>query len=68
MKTGDLVKLKKPVTRDYKEVFLVVDTMTLGKDPDKWLKLDGREGWVTSGWTNAACYEVVSESGNKSKT
>lgn len=62
MKTGDLVQLKKPTTRDFKEVFLVVDTMTLGEDPDKWLKLGGRVGWTTSGWTHSACYEVVSES------
>ena len=62
MKTGDLVQLKKPTTRDFKEVFLVVDTMTLGRDPDKWLKLDGRTDWVTSGWTHSANYEVVSES------
>ena len=62
MKTGDLVKLKKPTTRDFREVFLVLDTMTLGDDPDIWLKLDGRIGWVTSGWTHSANYEVISES------
>jgi len=61
MKAGDLVKLKKPVTRDFRDIFLVVDTMTLGDDPDTWLKLDGRAGWVTSGWTPAKDYEVVSE-------
>ena len=76
MKTGDLVKLKKPVTRDFDKVFIVVDTMTLGpgarytqgEENAEWLKLDGPEGWVTSGWSPAKDYEVVSESGNKSKT
>ena len=63
METGDLVQLKKPTTRDFKEVFLIVDIMMLGIDPDnKWLKLDGRTDWVTSGWTHSANYEVVSES------
>jgi hypothetical protein len=59
MKVGDLVKLKKPTTRDFKEIFLIVDIMTLGSDPAQWLKLDGREGWVTSGWTRAVDYKVI---------
>jgi hypothetical protein len=66
MKIGDLVKLKKPTTRDFKEVFLVVDIMTLGSDPAQWLKLDGRKGWVTSGWTPSSDYEVVSETRRQS--
>ena len=70
MKTGDLVKLKKPTPRDFKEGFLVGDTMQLGpgarmtqgEENADWLKLEGREGWYTSGWTPAKDYEVVSES------
>jgi len=76
MKTGDLVKLKKPTTRDFDKVFIVVDTMifaqlpryTQGEENAEWLRLDGPESWVTSGWSPAKDYEVVSESGNKSKT
>ena len=71
MKIGDLVKLKKPTTRDFNAVFLVVDTMILfhtssGPDPDdenaNWLKLTGPECLSTSGWTRSIDYEVVSES------
>ena len=70
MKTGDLVQLKQPTTRDFDKIFLVVDTMqlgpgarvTYGDENCDWLKLDGPEGWVTSGWTRAADYEVISES------
>tara|TARA_R100000808_G_scaffold18941_1_gene41367 strand:- start:2405 stop:2599 length:195 start_codon:yes stop_codon:yes gene_type:complete len=62
MKIGDLVKLKKPTTRDFNAVFLVVDTMMFDLDPAKWLKLDGPECFVTSGWTYSDDYEVVSES------
>ena len=71
MKTGDLVKLKQPTTRDFDKVFMVVDTLqlgpgarvTYGEEGSNWLKLDGPEGWVTSGWTRSADYEVISESG-----
>ena len=64
MKIGDLIKLKKPTTTDFDEVFLVVDIMDLGKpwakNPNDWLKLEGKECWVTSGWTWSADYQVVS--------
>ena len=71
MKVGDLVKLNDNVRKckgmraAYSDkVYLIVETMTLSHGPSSlWLKLDGPEGWVTSGWTPSEDYEVVNESG-----
>jgi len=39
MKVGDLVKLKCPTTRDFKNVFLVTEGRI------NWIKVLGRDGW-----------------------
>lgn len=77
MKVGDMVKIKKPTTTCYADkLFLVTDTMmmgecavaTWGEEHAQWVRLNAPDGTYRTGWTPATDYEVVSESGNKSKT
>jgi len=66
MKTGDLVKLKKSVTKDFNETFLVSDVAVDLNTGSVWIKHTGRENRTTTGWTNANSYEVISESRRQS--
>jgi len=51
MKVGDLVKLKCPTTRDFKNVFLVMEWRI------NWIKVLGHEGWH-----RMTDWEVINES------
>ena len=71
MKVGDLVKLKRPTTRDYaSKAFVVTEThtpsagsvATWGDEWSLWVKLDAPDGSYRTGWTSASDYEVISES------
>ena len=52
MQVGDLVKLKRPTTRNFNKAFLVTEFA----EPTikEWIKVLGRDGWQS-----AADYEVV---------
>lgn len=71
MKVGDLVKLKRPTTRDYaSKAFVVTEThtpsagsvATWGDEWSLWIKLAAPEGSYLTGWTSASDYEVINES------
>ena len=51
MKIGDLIKLKRPTTRDFNKVFLVTEC----RPP--WLKVLGH-----TGWQRIAEFEVINAS------
>jgi len=59
MNIGDLVKLKKPVTTDFNEVFLVSDVQVDLNTGSVWIRLIGRENRTTTGWTGANNYEAI---------
>ena len=54
MKVGDLVRLKRPTTRDFKKLFIVVEVYTKGYD---WIKVNDNDGWQS-----ANDFEVINES------
>ena len=43
MEVGDLVRLKRPTTKDFNKVFLVTECCTMQQVP--WLKVQGHAGW-----------------------
>ena len=53
MKVGDLVRLKRPTTRDFKKLFVVVELYPKAND---WIKVDGNDGWQL-----ARDFEVINE-------
>ncbi len=42
MKVGDLVRLKRPTTRDFKKLFVVVELYPKAND---WIKVNDNDGW-----------------------
>jgi hypothetical protein len=55
MNVGDLVKLKRPATRDFNKVFLVTEFAE--PSSKEWIKVLGHDGWQ-----RIADFEVVNES------
>jgi hypothetical protein len=54
MKVGDLVRLKRPTTRDFKKLFVVVELYPKAND---WIKVNDNDGWQA-----ARDFEVINES------
>ena len=57
MKVGDLVKLKRPTTRDFNKVFLVTECRVGGV----WLKVLGQT-LCAPAWQRIAEFEVINAS------
>tara|TARA_R100001594_G_scaffold699_1_gene2751 strand:+ start:184 stop:351 length:168 start_codon:yes stop_codon:yes gene_type:complete len=53
MKVGDLVRLKRPTTRDFKKLFVVVELYPKAND---WIKVNDNDGWQL-----ARDFEVINE-------
>ena len=58
MKVGDLVRLKRPTTRDFKKLFVVVEVYTVTPAPEgyDWIKVNDNDGWQL-----ARDFEVINE-------
>ena len=52
MKVGDLVRLKRPTTRDFKKLFVVVEIYPKAD----WIKVNDNDGWQP-----ARDFEVINE-------